>query len=302
MNNIKLAPLVLIFAEVAKERSFTKAAKKIGMSKSAVSQQIKRLENGLAIQLLARNTRGVVPTAAGERLLERSALFSEQLSSAIQDTNLSKEQPSGRFKISVPPFFERYTIVPALKQLCLEFPMIQPELVVTGRWQDLIEHELDVAIFGGDLKDCDYKAQPIGKVHDIFCASPLYLEKMGEPETLEQLLQHRYIASPWQPKRVIVVDQKDHEKSELDMAHFAHTNSVIALVDLTLAGLGVGMIPEFLAMSEINRGTLRQILPNYRGREWHFYLLHRYKNNKPVHIERFYQLIKHHFTAMNYRK
>ncbi|MFT4574100.1 MAG: DNA-binding transcriptional LysR family regulator, partial [Marinomonas primoryensis] len=77
MNSVKLAPLLLIFVEVANKRSFTAAAKKLGMSKSAVSQQIKRLEESTGQQLLIRNTRGVVLTAVGETLLARSELLSE---------------------------------------------------------------------------------------------------------------------------------------------------------------------------------------------------------------------------------
>ena len=78
MNNIKLAPLLLIFSEVAKKQSFTAAAKQLGISKSAVSQQIKRLEEAVGQQLLARNTRGMKLTPIGERLLTRSELLSDQ--------------------------------------------------------------------------------------------------------------------------------------------------------------------------------------------------------------------------------
>jgi len=195
MNTIKLAPLLLVFAEVAKQRSFTGAAKKLGLSKSSISQQVKRLKDELNMQLLVRNTRGVVLTQLGETLLLRSELLSEQLANAVNDIQKVKTQPSGPFKISVPPFLERNIIVPAIRQLCLEYPLIEPELVVTGQWQDLIEHQLDVAVFGGTLNKCNDKAQSIGKVCDIFCATANYLQRYGTPETLTQLQEHKYIAS-----------------------------------------------------------------------------------------------------------
>jgi DNA-binding transcriptional LysR family regulator len=299
MNTIKLAPLLLIFAEVAKQRSFTGAAKKLALSKSAISQQIKRLESELDMQLLARNTRGVVLTQLGETLLERSELLSEQLTNAVRDIQQVKAQPSGQFKISVPPFLERNLIVPALRQLCLEFPLIEPDLIITGKWQDLIEHQLDAAIFGGTLKDVRYKAQSIGKVSDVFCASANYLQRHGTPETLSELQQHKYIASSWQKDRIILIDRQQKLEQQFALPCFAQTNNLATLVDMTLADMGIALIPEFVAQQLISRGQLTQLLPNYHGRPWHFYLLHRYQKNKPIHVERFYQLVRHYFGVRN---
>lgn len=299
MNTVKLAPLLLIFAEVAKQKSFTGAAKKLELSKSAISQQIKRLENELDMQLLLRNTRGVVLTQVGEALLARSELLSEQLDYAISDTKNLKAQPSGQFTISVPPFFERNIIVPAIRQLCLEFPLIEPDLTITGKWQDLIEHQLDVAIFGGTLKDSNYKAQSIGKVGDLFCASPNYLQRHGRPETLVELHQHKYIASSWQRGQMTLIDQQKGSEQTLSLEHFAETNNLSALVEMTLADMGIALIPEFMSRKEISRGHLVHLLPNYSGLPWHFYFLHRYDSSKPVYIERFYQLVKHYFMMTN---
>jgi len=269
------------------------------MSKSAVSQQIKRLEEGLELQLLARNTRGVKLTPIGETLLARSELLSEQLANAVHDINQVKVQPSGVFKVSVPPFFERNIVIPALQQLCLEFPLIKPELVVTGKWQDLIEHNLDAAIFGGNLKDSNYKAQSIGKVSDVFCASPSYIQKAGMPENLAALHQNKFIATPWQQGSLKLFDDAKNEACELNLLHFAQTNSVSTLVDMVLGDMGIALIPEFIAHKELSRGHLLRVLPQVHGKAWHFYYLHRYQGNKPVHVQRFYQLIRHYFVNAN---
>lgn len=297
MNSIKLAPLLLIFAEVAKSRSFTGAAKKLNLSKSAISQQIKRLESELDMQLLARNTRGVVLTQLGETLLLRSELLSEQLANAVSDVQKIKTQPSGLFRVSVPPFFERNIIVPAIHQLCLEYPLIEPKLIITSKWQDLIEHQLDVAIFGGHLKDSNYKAQPIGKVRDIFCATANYLQRHGTPQTLSELQEHQYIASAWQKHQLILIDKQQKTEQTLAVQHKAQTNNLPTLVEMTLADMGIALLPEFVCQQTINRGHLVHLLPNHHGRPWHFYLLHRYQKNKPTYVERFYQLVKHYFLV-----
>lgn len=299
MNIVKLAPLLLIFAEVAKQRSFTSAAKKLSLSKSAVSQQIKRLESELNMQLLARNTRGVVLTQLGETLLVRSELLSEQLANAVSDIQKVKAQPSGQFRVSVPPFFERNIIVPAIRQLCLEFPLIEPELIISGQWQDLIEHQLDVAIFGGRLKDSNYKAQSIGQVSDIFCATANYLQRHGTPETLAALQHHKYIASRWQKGQHRLIDKQQKAEQVLLLEHYAQTNNLPTLMEMTLADMGVALLPEFVSRQAISRGNLVHLLPNYHGRPWRFYFLHRYQSNKPDYVERFYQLVKHYFVRVN---
>ncbi|NTS76187.1 LysR family transcriptional regulator [Catenovulum sp. SM1970] len=295
MNTIKLAPLLLIFAEVAKLGSFTLAAKKLSSSKSAISQQIKRLESELDMQLIARNTRGLVLTPMGEALLARSELLSEQLAYVVNDIKNAKTQPSGQFKISVPPFFERNIIVPALRQFCLEYPLIEPELTVTGRWQDLIEHQLDVAIFGGKLKDSNYKAQYIGEVRDLFCATANYVQQHGRPESIDALASHHYIASSWQKQQLMMIDKTTKVEQTLEIAHSLSTNNLPTLVEMVLSDMGVALVPEFIAKREVNRGNLVHLLPNYHSRPWHFYFLHRYQEAKPQYVERFYQLVKHYF-------
>ena len=299
MNTIKLAPLLLVFAEVAKESSFTGAAKKLNLSKSAISQQINRLENELNMQLLARNTRGVVLTQLGETLLLRSELLSEQLVNAVNDIKKVKAQPSGKLKISIPPFLERNIIVPAIRQLCLEFPLIEPELIISGKWHDLIEHQLDAAIFGGTLRNSNYKAQSIGKVKDLFCASANYLQRHKTPSTLADLHQHKYIASSWHKEKLTLIDQLTNKEQSFLIAHYAHTNNLSALVEMALADMGIALIPEFICKQVINRGDLIQVVKNYHGKTWNFYFLHRYQNNKPDYIERLYQLVKHFFLMAN---
>ncbi|MBJ7552121.1 LysR family transcriptional regulator [Marinomonas ostreistagni] len=295
MNNIKLAPLLLIFSEVASKRSYTAAAKKLGISKSAVSQQVKRLEAELDQQLLIRSTRGVILTAAGETLLNRSELLDEQLNMAFAELKQTKEQPSGRFKVSVPPFSEKEIVMPAIRQLCIEFPKLTPEIVVTGKWQDLIEHDLDAAIFGGDLKDCDYRALSVSRVSEVFCASPRYLAQFGSPATLEELATHKFIGTAWHRPQIDVFDNQMANKQLISIPYSTKINSLITGVEAALLDMGIALLPEFVVQSHVENGGLQRVLPDFRGKDWHFYFLHQYKGEKPLHITRFYQLYRHYF-------
>jgi DNA-binding transcriptional LysR family regulator len=299
MNTVKLAPLLLIFVEVAHKRSFTLAAKKLGISKSAISQQITKLESEIGQQLLIRNTRGVILTAVGETLLARSELFSEQINLTVAELDSAKSQPSGLFKVSVPPFFEKDIVVPALKQLCIEFPKLNPQLLVTGRWQDLIENKLDAAIFGGNIKDCDYRALSIGKVSEIFCASPRYIKQYGNINNIQKLLEHKFIATEWQHDTLHLFDNNHANEALIDVKHFAKTNTPTTALEMVLNDMGVALLPEFLVHSLLAEEQIKRVIPSVRGKAWHFYYLHQYKGEKPLHVTRFYQLFKHYFTKVN---
>jgi DNA-binding transcriptional LysR family regulator len=300
MNNINLLPSLLIFAEIANKRSFTLAAKQFGMSKSAISQQLKRLEEEIGQQLLSRNTRGMSLTTAGERLLSRCELLRDQVDLAFEELNHSKETPSGTFALTVPHTCERDIVIPALSQLCKEFPQIEPDLMVTDDIKDLIQDNLDVAIYGGELKDSNYRALPIGTVSEIFCATPAYVQKQGPLTKIDDLHAHNIIATPWQKDALAVyMNNALAEKISVSLNYFAKTNTMPSALEMVLYDMGVALLPEFVIQSEFASGRLLRVLPQYQGWQWPFYMIHRFHGEKPIHISRFYQLVKHFFSKAN---
>ncbi len=302
MNNIKRLPALLIFAEVAKQKSFTLAAKQVGMSKSAISQQLKRLEDDIGQQLLSRHTRGMSLTAAGEKLLGRCELLRDQVELAIQELDSSKEAPSGTFALTIPHSCEKDVVVPALSQLCKEFPLIQPQIHVTDSAQDLIQNNLDVAIYGGELKDSNYRSLPLGSANEIFCASPAYVQKHGLPSQLHQLKEHRLIATSWQKSPLAVYNNDDlTEKIDLNVNFFVNTNTLPNALEMAQQDMGIVLLPEFTIQSALVGGQLVRILPGIQGWQWPFYMVHRFQRDKPIHITRFYQLVKHFFAKANAR-
>lgn len=300
MNNIKMLPSLLIFAEVASKQSFTAAAKQLGMSKSAVSQQLKRLEQHIGQQLLSRHTRAMSLTAAGEKLLSRCELLRDQVDLAFEELNSSKETPSGTFAITIPHVCERDIVIPALHQLCTEFPKIKPKILVTDEAKDLIQDNLDVAIYGGELKDSNYRALPIGTVSEIFCATPAYVQKHGQADKPDDLLDHRIIAAPWQTGPLAIYKNNAlAEKISANVTYFAKTNTFPSAMEMTSQGMGVALLPEFAVQTAFASGGLVRVLPKYQGWQWPFYMVHRFHGEKPIHVARFYQLIKHFFSKAN---
>jgi DNA-binding transcriptional LysR family regulator len=300
MNNIKQISSLLIFSEVANKQSFTLAAKHLGMSKSAISQKIKRLEQDIGQQLLSRNTRGMSLTATGEKLLGRCELLRGQVDLAFEELNHSKEAPSGTFSLSIPHLFEKDIVIPAISQLCVEFPNIEPNILVTDEAKDLIKNKLDVAIYGGDLKDSNYRALPIGNIQEYFCATPTYIQKQGELTKIDDLIKHSVIAAPWQKDCVAVYkNSTQNDKKLINLKYFAKTNTLPSTFEMVLHNMGLALLPEFIIQSEVSSGRLVRILPEYQGRQWSFYMVHRFQGKKPIHIDRFYQLVKHFFSKVN---
>lgn len=303
MNNIRLLPSLLIFAEVAQRGSFTEAAHHLGLSKSAVSQHISRLENQMGLQLLSRNTRGMALTANGVKLLSRSELLKDQVELAFQELASAEQSPSGTFSITFPHLLEKDVVTPALGQLCQEFPNIDLRVLVTDEPLDLIKDNLDVALYGGDLPDSGYRALPIGTLTEIFYASPGYIKRFGAPETPDALKKHRWISTNWQKSSQTIY--ADNPKSEgkitlseqtIHLHPFARSNSLSCLIEMAKQDMGFVLLPEIASQSLIQKGQMTQIIKKYHGQKWPFYFVHPFQGEKPIHVTRFYQLIKHFFA------
>ncbi|WDE07125.1 LysR family transcriptional regulator [Thalassomonas viridans] len=297
MNNLKLLPWLLTFAEVARHKSFTLAARQLGLSKSAVSQQIKRLEQHVGQQLLSRHTRGMSLTGIGEKLLARCELLQAQVDLALEELNSSKEAPSGIFALTIPHSCERDIVIPALNQLCVEFPKIEPKILVTDQAKDLIKDKLDVAIYGGKLKDSNYRALPIGSMREVFCAAPGYISQQGLPASPQDAPLHRWISPPWQGRNITFYPNHDLSNGvSMPITAFAHTNTLPSALEMALQNMGIALLPEVVLQAHIREGRLLRVLPAYQGSQWDFYLVHRFQGEKPLHITRFYQLVRHFFA------
>lgn len=297
MNKMKLLPALVTFSEVAVQGSFTRAAKLLGMSKSAVSQQISRLEKVLGVQLLKRNTRGLAVTVAGEKLLKRCELLKGQVDMAFLELANTEQQATGRFSVIFPHPLEKDIMIPALSRLCREFPGLEPNVVVTLEKQDLVKNKLDVAVFAGEPKDSDYRALPLATVCEYFCATPEYIHKNGLPKTLDALQEHPWIANDWQINPIVVSPEKAPSiKSQVMLNEFARVNALPSSVELTLQNMGIALLPNIICLPLIQQGKLVRVLPDYKGPEWTFYFIHPYKGEKPMHVTRFYQLVKQYFS------
>ncbi len=296
MNNIKQLPRLMVFATVAQQGSFTRAAQALGTTKSAVSQQVKALEAELGIQVLNRTTRGISLTALGEKLLQRCVSLQDQVELIFSDIAHAQDNPKGRFAITFPHSLETSVVMPAMEQLCQEYPGIEPELMVSDSRLDLVDNKLDASIHAGELPDSSYRALPVGTITEIFCATPLYLNRVGTPKTLPALSKLNWIATSWQQSKMAVFQGSD--KTKVELKQFARVNTLPSALEMALRHLGMVLLPDVVAKPLIKSGELVHIVSDYTGPLWPVYTLHGYHGEKPVHLTRFHKLVCRHFNDL----
>jgi len=296
LNNIKQLPRLLVFATVARQGSFTRAGELLGISKSAVSQQISQLESEMEVRLLNRTTRGVSLTALGEKLLQRCDLLQDQVELVFADIEEASSHPTGRFAITYPHALQTSVILPAIEQLCIEYPGLEPELIADDHPLDLVTNHIDVAIHAGELPDSTYRALPVGQMTEVFCATPLYLNRHSPIESVTDLSDHQWISTAWQSSPISVFKEGSLSSEQIQLMPFARTNTLPAAVEMAKRHLGVVLLPDVVAEPMIKNGELVRVAAEVTGPHWPLYTLHAYSQEKPVHITRFHQLVCRFFS------
>jgi DNA-binding transcriptional LysR family regulator len=302
MKNIKQLPKLLVFAMVAKKKSFTKAAEILQLSKSSVSQSISALENEVGLDLLIRTSRGLSLTPIGEEILLQCEPLQSQIKNIYSYIDSATTSPKGRFTIKFPESLEHSVVLPALRQLCKEYKNLEPKLISSDKPLDLVECGIDFSIHIGEMKDSGYRALPIGRCNEIFCASPLYVQNSSSPITLEKIEEHRWIKMDWQNSKTSISSFSEPlDKCEvrwLKLNACAQTNSIMTAIDMSLGSMGIILVPEATVKRQIENNNLVQVIPNSFGSNWSAYALHAYQNNKPKHWTRFYELIVSSFKSI----
>jgi DNA-binding transcriptional LysR family regulator len=179
------------FAVVAEERSFTRAAARLGVSPSALSHTLRRLEERLRIQLLARSTRSVSTTEAGERLLARLRPAIGEISNAVEDLGRLLDRPSGRVRITASRSAARMVVAPILPRFTQSYPEIVVEIIVDAALTNIVAQRFDAGIRLGESLEKDVVAVPVtGRLRMAVVGSPQYFASHPAPSTPHDLGKH----------------------------------------------------------------------------------------------------------------
>ncbi|MEL0167349.1 MAG: LysR substrate-binding domain-containing protein [Pseudomonadaceae bacterium] len=254
---------LVVFVTVAREGNFTRAAAKLSVSPSAVSQTMRALEERLGVRLLTRTTRSVTRTEAGERLLNEVAPLLDQIDQHLSAVSDLSQRPAGTVRITADEFAARHVVWPKLFPLLETYPELTVELITDYGLTDIVAQRFDAGVRLGGIIDTDMVAVPIGpEMRMVTVASPAYLAKYGTPDQPEELTQHLCInlrlpthggLYPWEfgsgenEFRVRV-------KGPLIM------NSVLQILDACLAGVGIAQLPDAQVAPHLASGELVEVL------------------------------------------
>ncbi|MGA8939383.1 MAG: LysR family transcriptional regulator [Acidobacteriaceae bacterium] len=271
------------FATVSEERSFTRAAARLGTSQSALSHSIRGLEKRMGVQLLARTTRSVSPTAAGAELLKELAPALGRIEQAVAETRKQRDTPSGRIRIIIPRTATEMVILPKLAQFTRAYPEIVLEVTSSNDPVDLVAGEYDAGVQLGEFIQRDMVAVRVTEEMRLaVVGSPAYFESNPIPRHPQDLKDHSCIGFRfsnglyrWQFEK----GRKALTVSPQGPASFDDPDLVIQAV---LQGVGIGTAMEEKLTSLIAGGRLIQILKNWCPSFPGYFLYYPSRRNQPA--------------------
>ncbi len=257
---------IATFIEVAKCRSFAAAASRLGLSTSAVSKAVLRLEQDLGVKLLHRTTRSVSLTPEGTRFLEGASRLTGEMDDLVREITDTRDVPQGRLVVGSTVVFGRMWLMECLVEFRRLYPDVEIELVLDDRSADLAADGLDVVVRAGALDDnANLVARKFFEDQTVLCASPDYLAARGIPQAIEDLdshccLQFRNPAhGRLYPYRFTL---KGHSISKV-MGGGLIANEGEALKVAAVAGAGVIQLPSYMVMDDLEAGRLVPLMKRY---------------------------------------
>jgi DNA-binding transcriptional LysR family regulator len=261
---------MVIFARVIQERSFTRAARALATSTSAVSKRIAGLERRAGARLLARTTRHVAPTEAGLALYERCLRILREVEDAELMVLGLSDVPRGLLRVSAPVYFGELHVAPLLAELLIAEPELRVELSLTDRFVDLVPEGIDLAVRIGKSTGASLITRKLALTRVVACASPAYLQRRGRPLAPKDLLEHdclRYSLDPirnsWR------FSDSRGQDCVIPVTGAFESNHGGALCRAASSGLGIVLLPLFYVAEAIEAGELVSVLEEYCATEIH---------------------------------
>jgi len=257
---------LVAFMTVAQERSFTRAAAKLGVSRSALSHTLRGIEERLGLRLLNRTTRSVTPTDAGKRLLRTIGPRLEQIETELNALNEFRERPVGNICITADEYAARTILWPVLRKLLPDYPDIHVQIVSDYRLTDIAAAGYDAGVRLGTIVAKDMVAIKIGPdLRMTAVASPSYLARRSTPMAPRELKSHSCINLflPTHNELFIWRFRKGGRELRLRVEGQLVFSSISQILDAAIDGFGVAYLPQPLAQPHLDSGALVQVLADW---------------------------------------
>jgi DNA-binding transcriptional LysR family regulator len=257
---------ILAFLAVARERSFTRAAAKLGVSQSALSHTISGLEARLGLRLLTRTTRSVSPTEAGERLLRTVGHRFEEIEAELEALSELRDKPAGTIRITSIDYAADTILLPKIAKLLSEYPDINVEITVDYGLTDIVAERYDAGVRSGEQVAKDMIAVRIGPdMRMAVVGAPSYFAKRSLPKKPQDLTDHNCInlRLPTHGGLYAWEFEKGGRELKVRVEGQLVFNGTTQMLNAALAGFGLAYVPEDLAQPHLAQGRLKRVLDDW---------------------------------------
>ncbi|WP_299727220.1 LysR substrate-binding domain-containing protein [uncultured Endozoicomonas sp.] len=248
------------FVAVAEHNSFTMAGKSLGVSTAQVSRQITQLESRLKTRLFYRTTRKVTPTEEGTLFYQHCRQILDNLDDAERIISNRQESPQGLIKMTAPFAYGEQFIMPVVLEYMALYPQVSVHCELTNQTLDLVHGGYDLAIRLGHLPDSSMIARQLSTRQQHVCASPAYIDKYGQPETLAELSHHNCLTGNYSNWHFV----EDGRSRMIKVSGNLQCISGTVLTKAAKQGMGLIQLPGYYIDDAINSGELLTVLDSYR--------------------------------------
>jgi DNA-binding transcriptional LysR family regulator len=287
-----------LFAKVAEAKSFTVAARLLGVPKQTLSRRVAALERTLDVRLLHRTTRRLHLTEIGAAYAERCgeiARLAEEANRAVTD---AQQVPRGTLRVTADPVFGEAFLPALIVEFAKRWPEVHVEVILTRRKVDLIEEGFDVAFRVGRVDDATLTARGLGPARVRYCASPGYLSRAGKPSTPSDLARHQCILVLGGDAPVRWPFAGGKKESLVAVSGRLRFNSFAMAHAAALAGLGIAIFPEFSCADDLRRGRLVAVLDDWTGEVGAVWLLHPTRRFLTARVKVFVDLVVERLSSI----
>lgn len=254
-SDLDLNSLVLL-VEILDSGNLSEAARRLKMSRANVSYHLKRLERALGVQVVRRTTRRIEPTEVGQRLCEHGRRVRNELSAAQDSVATLGQALKGRVRLSVPSGYGQLVMSPWLIEFKRAYPAIVLDVVFENRVVDLLRDEVDIAVRVISKPPQNLVARELGPVRYVACASRVFAQERGMPSRLEDLRDVPLIASPVVGRQLRVAGSLRGQRHEVSLSPTLTSENFRFLREAILAGLGVGLVPDYVVQDAVAQGQV----------------------------------------------
>lgn len=283
--------LMTVFVAVAELQGFAAASRKLHMSPPAVTRAITALEENIGVKLLARTTRHVKTTEAGQRYLQDAKRILQEVVQANEAAQGIHGEPKGVLRVTAPVLFGQQQVLPVVLEYLKQFPMTQVETVFVDRVVNLLEEGFDVGIRIGHLPDSSLYARYVGQVSLILVASADYLKQHGMPSSPHALSQHAIVATSSGDLAHDWHFEKESVGSSVRIHPRLSVNTNQAAINAAKQGMGISRVLSYQVGDELKNGQLQTLLTDFQLPPLPVHIVHREGLNASAKVRSFIDLL-----------